>query len=96
MQCFQARFQSNIAFLPLEEGGVQSTLFFVFNHSYFISSPNKLKICHTIKQHYTQDITPKHENCDIQKKFYNQFKKGIFTVECAPGMGTLNMSMGYT
>ena len=32
------------------ECGLQSTLFCIFNHSYFISSPNKLKICHTMKQ----------------------------------------------
>jgi len=32
------------------EGGVQSTLFCNFNHCYFISCPNKLKICHTVKQ----------------------------------------------
>ena len=26
---------------------------------------------------------PKHENNALQKKFYNQFKKGTFSVECA-------------
>jgi len=32
----------------------------------------------------------------IQKKFYNQFKKVTFSVECAHAWGTLDMSMGYT
>jgi len=27
---------------------------------------------------------PKHENNAFQKKFYNQLKKGAFSVECAP------------
>jgi len=39
---------------------------------------------------------PKHENNDLQKKFYNQFKKGAFSAECAHAWGTLDMSMGYT
>jgi len=69
------------------EGGVQSPLFCIFNHCYFISSPNKLKICHTMKQLYIHNIMPKHENNAFQKKFYNQFKKGTFFVECAPCMG---------
>ena len=68
----------------LEEGGVQSTLFCIFNHCYFNSSPNKLKICHTIKQLYIQNIMQQHENNAIQKKIYNQFEKGTFFVECAP------------
>jgi len=29
---------------------------------------------------------PKHKNNALQKKFYNQFKKGTFSVECAPGI----------
>jgi len=78
------------------EGGVQSTHFCIFNSCYFISSPNKLKICHTIKQLCTHNIVPKHENNALQKQFYNQFEKGTFSVECAPCMGTLGMSMGYT
>jgi len=32
-------------------------------------------------------LMPKHENNTLQKKFYNQFKKGTFSVESAPGMG---------
>jgi len=33
----------------------------------------------------------------FRKKFYNQFEKGTFSVECAPVPGrTLDMSMGYT
>jgi len=55
----------------LGEGGVQSTLFCIFNHCYFSSSPKKLKICHRIKQPYTQNIMTKHENNAFQKKFYN-------------------------
>jgi len=31
-----------------------------------------------------------------QKKIYNHFKKGTFSVECAHAWGTLDMSMGYT
>jgi len=58
------------------EGGVRSKLFCIFNRCYFISSTNKLKICHTIKQLYIQNIMPKHENNALQKNFYNQFKKG--------------------
>jgi len=78
------------------EGGVQSTLFCIFNHCYFISSPNKLKICHTRKQFYTHNIMPKHENNALQKKFYNQLKKGTFSVDGAHAWDTLDMSMGYT
>ena len=69
------------------EGGVQSTRFCIFNHCYFISSPNKLKICQTIKQLYIHKIMPKHENNAFQKIFYNQYKKGTFSVECAPCHG---------
>ena len=69
------------------ESGVQSTLFCIFDHCYFISSPNKLKICRTIKQLYIHNIMPKHKNNALQKKFYNQFKKGTFSVECAPCTG---------
>jgi len=86
----------NFCFYTVREGGVQSTLFCIFNHCYFISSQNKLKICHTIKQLYIHNIMPKHENNSLQKKFYNQFKKGTFSVECAHAWGTLDMSMGYT
>ena len=78
------------------EGGVQSTLFCIFSDCYFISSSNKLKLCHTIKQLYVNNIMPKHGNNAFQKKNYNQFKTGTFSVECAPCMGTLSMSMGYT
>ena len=63
----------------VEEGGVQSTLFCIFNHCYFFSSANKLKICHTIKQPYIHNIMSKHENNALQKKIYNQFKKGTFS-----------------
>jgi len=38
---------------------------------------------------------PKHENSAFQKKFYSQFKKSAFSVECAFSV-TLDMSMGYT
>jgi len=65
------------------EGGVQSTLFCNFSHCYFISSPNKLKVCHTIKQLYIHNVMLNHENNAFQKKIYNQFKKGTFSVECA-------------
>jgi len=82
--------------LRLGEGGVQSTIFCIFNHCYFISSPNKLTICHTIKQLYIHNIMPKHENTAFQKTFYNQFKKGTFSVECPHAWGTLDTSMGYT
>jgi len=37
-----------IAKTHIGQDKVQSTLFCIFNHCYFISSPNKLKICHTI------------------------------------------------
>ena len=52
----------------LGEGAVQSTLFCIFNHCHFISSPSKLKICHTIKKLYVHNIMPKHENDVLQKK----------------------------
>ena len=29
---------------------------------------------------------PKHENSALQKKFYNQFEKGTFSVKCAPNL----------
>jgi len=77
------------------EGWVRSILFCIFDHCYFISSPNKLKIYHTIKQLYIHNIMPKHENNALQKKFYNQFKKSNFSVE-PHAWGTLDMSMGYT
>jgi len=63
------------------EGGVQSTRFCSFDHCYFISSLNKLKICHTIEQLYIHNIMPKHENDAFEKNFYNQFKKSTFSVE---------------
>jgi len=69
------------------EGGVQSTLFCIFTHCYFISSPSKLKICHTIKQLYINNIMAKHENNALQKKFYNQFKRILFCRMC-PMPGT--------
>jgi len=52
----------------------------IFNQCYFISSPNKLKICHTIKQLYVHNIMLKHENNALQNKIYNQFKKGRFSM----------------
>ena len=76
------------------EGGVKSTLFCILNHCYFISSPNKFKICHTIKQLYIHNIMPKHENNALQKKIYDQFKKGTFSVECAPCMGRTRHERG--
>jgi len=69
------------------EGGVQSTLFCIFNHCYFISCLNKLKICHTIKQLYIHNIMPKHENNALHKKLYSQFEKGTFSVQYVPGIG---------
>jgi len=39
-------------------------------------------------------IMPKHENNALQKKFYNQFKKGTFSVVCAPSLG--RHERGYT
>jgi len=42
------------------EGGVLSTLFCIFNNCYFISSLNKLQICHAIKQLYIHNIMSKH------------------------------------
>jgi len=65
----------------VEEDGVQSTLFCIFDHCYFISSPNKLKICHTIKQPYIHNIMPKHENNAFQTKFHNQ-KEYFFCRVC--------------
>jgi len=38
----------------------------------------------------------KHENNALQKEFYNYFKKGTLSVECARLWGTLDMSMGFT
>jgi len=61
-------------------------LFCIFNHCYFNSNPNKLKIYHTIKKLYIHNIMPKHENSALQKKFYNQFEKGTFSVKCAPNL----------
>ena len=73
------------------EGGVQPTFFCFFNHCYFNSSPNKLKICQTVKQLYIYNIMPKHENNALQKKIYNQFEKGTFSVSCLrPGLIDLN------
>jgi len=42
--------QTSCVFHQVGEGGVQSTLFYIFNYCYFISSPNKLKFCHKIKK----------------------------------------------
>ena len=69
------------------EGGYSRHTFCIFNRCYFISSTNKLKICYTIKQLYIHNIMPKHENNALQKNFYDQFKKGTFSV-C--------ISIGYT
>ena len=77
----------------LGEGRVQLTLFCSFYHCYFISSPNNLKICHTIKQLYIHNIMPNHECNTLHKKFYNQFKKGTFLSSVAHA---LDMSMGCT
>jgi len=60
---------ATIAVCDVGEGGVQSTIFCIFNHCYYISSPNKLKICHTLKQLYIHNIMPKHQNNTLQKKF---------------------------
>jgi len=78
------------------EGGVQSTLFCIFTHCYFISCPNKLKICHTMKQLYINNIMAKRENNALQKKFYNQFKKGTFLSSVPHAWYTLDMSMRCT
>ena len=56
-------------FINVREGGVQSTLFCNFNHCSFVSSPNKLKICHTTKQLYIHNITLNHENNAFQKQY---------------------------
>jgi len=56
------------------------------------------QICHTIKQLYIHNIMSKHENNAFQKKFYNQFQKSTFSVECAPCMGhtwSVNQKLGY-
>jgi len=68
--------------------GYSRHFFCIFNHCYFNLSPKKLKICHTIKQLYIHNIVPKYENNALHKKFYNRFKKGTFSVECAPCMLT--------
>ena len=65
-------------FQDLREGGVQSTFFCIFNHYHFISCPNKLKICHIIKQLYIENITPKQENKALQKNFLQSISKGYF------------------
>jgi len=72
------------------EGGVQSTLFYIFNHCYFISSPSKLKSCHKIKQPYIHNTMPKHENNAFQKTFQNQLKMVYFSVESAPCLGHMH------
>jgi len=68
-------------FIFTGKGGVQSTLSYIFKDCYFISSPNKLKICHTIKQLCIHNIMTKHENNAIQKKICNQFKKSTLRVK---------------
>jgi len=79
------------------EDGVQSTLFCIFNHCYFISTPNKLKIWHPIKQLLIHNIMAKHENNALQKKkLYSQLKKVLFLSNVPHAWGTLDMSMGYT
>jgi len=45
--------------------------FLHFHHCYFISSPNRLKLCCTVKQLYMHNIMPKHENNALQKKISN-------------------------
>jgi len=64
--------------MNIGEGEVQMTLFCIFNHCYFISSPNKLKICHTIKQLYIHNTMPKHENTALHKNFTINFKRVLF------------------
>jgi len=49
-----------------------------------------------VTQESIHNIMPKHENNALQKKFYNQLKKGTFAVEGAHAWDTLDMSMGYT
>jgi len=66
-------------------GTVDSFLHFQLLLLYF--KTKQVKICHTIKQLCIHNIMPKHENNALQKKFYNQFKKGTFSVECAPCLG---------
>jgi len=41
---------SNVFIVQVREGGVQLTHFCIYNPCYFISSPNKLKICYTKKR----------------------------------------------
>jgi len=73
------------------EGGVQSTFFCIFNHCYFISSPNKLKICHTIKQQLSiHNIMPKHENNALQKKITINLKRVLFLSNVPHDWGTLS------
>ena len=83
-------------FSVIGEGGIQSTLFCIFNHCYFISSPNKLKFCHTIKQLYIHNIMPKHENNALQKNFTINLTRVLFLSSVPQAWGTLDMSMGYT
>jgi len=86
--CFKVTLTSLVRYNKIAgESWVQSRLFCIFDHCYFISSPNKLKICHTIKQLYIQNIIRKHENNALQKNFYNPFKKGSFSAKCAPCPG---------
>jgi len=56
-----------------------------------MSSPNKLKICHTIKQLYADNTMPKHENNALQKKCNHQLKKVLFLSTRA--WGTLDWSI---
>jgi len=78
------------------EGGVQSTLICIFNHCYFISSPNKLKICHTIKQLYIHNIMVKHPKMTFRKNFTINLKRVLFLSSVCHAWGALDMSMGYT
>jgi len=72
---------SEINEIALGESGVQLTLFYIFNHCYFISRTNKLKICHKIKQLYIHNIMPKYKNNAFHKKFYNKLKKVLFLID---------------
>jgi len=72
-------------FQDLREGGVQSTFFCIFNHCYFISSPNKLKIClcHTIRQLYSiYKISCKNIKTHSRKNFTTDLNRYIFCRIC--------------
>jgi len=82
--------------MKVGEGGVQSALFYIFNHCYFVSSPNKLKICHTMKKLYIHNIMPNMKTKPIRKSFTISLKKVLSLSSVPHSWGTLDMSMGYT